>query len=763
MMILKHEHGLAASSATADRGPGGEPSLREILAVLRRRSRLILASMVVLTGLVALAGASRAPSYTAAATLMVEPRGSKVVNFEAVVQRLSENAVSVDLLAASVQTHIHLIESDENIARALDRLGPAASAEDGEEAGDGGGLAAILDSMLPPAIAQHFPPRWLASAGGPAIDERAGVATESRRSRAIARLRDDLELKQAGRSYVLSVSYTAHDPRRAVLVANTVADAYVDSQLEQKFGATRRASDWLAQEVDKLGAQLGADERAVEDYRRDQGLARGPDNARLDAQQLAILTTELVNARADSTAKTARLQRVQELRARRSPPETLAEVLGTPLVATLREQEFGLLREEAQLSQEYGDRHPRILLLRAERGKLAQRMRLEVENALQGLENELEVAHSRVTAIEASIAEAKGQSALIGKAGIELTELERKADASRSLYENFLLRLKETEQQQGIVEPEVRVVSPAEEPSTPSSLPPMLFAAAGFVVSIAVAPLLAFLAEHLDGHVRHGRQLEQLLRVRDLGLVPAVPKRRWRRRHRPPHEQIVSKPYGAFAESVRSVLGRLERATEQRPHVVLVTSSLPGEGKTTLASSLAIAATQLEKHTLLIDLDLRRPRIAQEFGFQAKAGVAEVAMGTASLDEAVYTDPRTGVDLLAVAGLRANPLAILAPGRLEALLRDVRTRYDFVVLDTPPALGVQDANSIVDQADCVLFVIRWDHTRQEAARSALQRLEAGAPKLAGAVLNLVNMQCQARLAYGDEGQYFHKYSSIYSS
>jgi capsular exopolysaccharide synthesis family protein len=265
----------------------------------------------------------------------------------------------------------------------------------------------------------------------------------------------------------------------------------------------------------------------------------------------------------------------------------------------------------------------------------------------------------------------------------------------------------------------------------------------------------------VDGRLRNGRQLRDLLGARDLGLVPVAPLAGRRRRRQPAHLQLLAKPHGAYAESVRSLFGKIQRAHHRPPQVVLLTSSLPGEGKTTLACSLAMAAGQLEKRTLLVDLDLRRPRVAEAFGLCLLDGVVEVAGGRVRLEEAVLAVPGVPVDVLGVAGPRGDPISVLLPHRLEALLSEARSRYDVIIIDTPPALGVADARTIAEHADSIVFVVRWDHTKQEAAAAALRQLDTFEPKLAGAVLNLVNLKRQAQLAYGDEGQYFNEYRRIY--
>jgi polysaccharide biosynthesis transport protein len=380
---------------------------------------------------------------------------------------------------------------------------------------------------------------------------------------------------------------------------------------------------------------------------------------------------------------------------------------------------------------------------------------------VRGLENEMEVARSREEAFLQGLKEAKGeargQSAVTGQAEVQLRALQREASADRSLYESFLVRLKEVEEQQQIIAPDVRIVSPADVPGAPSTPPPAVFALIGFTGSLVLGSILAVLLEQQDTALRNRWQVEGLLGVHGLGLVPAVDEFRSGLRN-----HFVSKSGSAYAEGVRSLFTQLHWANEGNPpKVLLVTSALPGEGKTSLAGSLALCAAQLKQSVLLIDLDLRRPAVGGFFGLELATGITEFLSGDAYFEDVVQKNEDTGVDVLAVAKVHDNPTALLVSDRLQLLLREARTRYDRIIIDSPPVLGVADAKIVAPAVDAVLFVIRWERTKRDAAQAALKELGDVSANVVGAVLNNVDMKRHAHYAYGDAGQYYMNYSRYY--
>jgi polysaccharide biosynthesis transport protein len=327
--------------------PGSGLPLRELLAILRRRRRVIVWVTTVTTTVALLIGLQATKTYTAVAQVMSEPRESRIVNVEKVAPGLPPED------SAIIETHIKLIQSRATLARAVDNLNLASDPDVAEswQASDGsvGGPVAFLAGWLPDWMADQLPERFALAAGVTAGALRPDP--DVRRAHAIDALQGGVKVAQAGRSYVLSVSYTSGRPEQAARIANGIADAYVDVQLDEKLAATRRASAWLGEQVEQLRWRVFGSELAMEEFRAANGLVDA-ERAPLDPHQLAVITNSLIDARAERSAKEARLESLRQMRRSGHGFESSAEVLSSPLILNLREREMDLLREEAQLVRE---------------------------------------------------------------------------------------------------------------------------------------------------------------------------------------------------------------------------------------------------------------------------------------------------------------------------------------------------------------------------------------------------------------------------
>ena len=570
----------------------------------------------------------------------------------------------------------------------------------------------------------------------------------------VHRLLDQLQINQNTLSYVISIDFTSTSPEQAARVANAVAELYVTRQREEKLAATTDAASWLTNRVEQLRLAVLESDRAIEEYRNEHEIVSGQLGS-LGEQELANLNLEVVTARAERAEREVRLRRAREVRSRRGGYQSLAEVMSSPVIIALRQQEAAVLQKQAQLSKEYGPLHPIMLEAAAEKDNLASKIDLEVGNIVANLENEVAVADSREQALVQALGEAKKRSEVTNRAEIELRQLERESEANRSLYESFLTRLKQLEEQLDLVRPDAKVVSLAAIPQSASFPKRKPMIVIGFTSSVVLGVLMALLRERLDTGFHTGRQLHETLGVTSFGLVPAI--RRGRRETRP-HRYVLEKPLSAYADAIRSVQKSVELSgRDGRSQIVLVTSTLPGEGKTTLALSLAASAARSGRKTVVVDVDLRHPSVAREMGQPFGPGLVEFLTGEATADEIIHVaDFQSNLHFIPVKGLTTSPVDLLESREMATLLTALRTRYHYVFLDGPPAL-VTDARAAALLADTVLYAVRWNKTKAEVASHGLEALAGSRISVAGLVLTQVNLVRQARYSYGDVSSYYGEY------
>lgn len=736
---------------------GAGIDIKDLLAILKRRRWVILSTVLLMTTLAVLVGLQITPKYTAKALVMIDPRLANVVDVEAVVQGLGTDA-------STVETQMRVIKSRDSIERVMDQLAlfddPEfnLALETDDPAGEGGPEVKVEGPFE--RLLSWVPDEWLIASG--LAEEPLPVADDAEsileREAAIEEFDDNLKVTQEGRSYVIAISFTSEDPEKAASIANAAAELYVQNQLDTKLGATSKATDWLGERLDTLREEVERAETAVEDFRAKHNLSIA-QGVSVREQRLFELNRELSTLRANYAALQAKLRLIRELRATGRGLETVPEVLNSETIVNLREREAQLLKEESELRSTFGDRHPRIQNLRAEKATLIKKINDEVERILSTIENEVAVEGTRVAAVEKEIEDLEHGTSMDRGVSIQLNQLEREAEASRQLYESFLVRYKETREQQGIIEPDSQVISVAAPPDEPSSPGPKLFGAVGFTASLMMGTLLALLLERLDSGLRSGRQVEQALELPALGLVPRL--ERLRRRQKP-HQYLLAKPLSAYAEAIRAIYTSLQLSdVDSPPKMVLITSSLPQEGKTTLALSLATFAAGSGQKVLLMDVDLRHPSVHRDLGTQPAAGLVEYMAGEKTLDEVLVYDEESGVCYLPIKRQTANPTDLLGSQKMRQLFEQLRADFDFIVVDSAPLMGVTDTKVVARMVDKVVFATQWDKTTKDTAQNALAHLREAKASVAGVVLTQVDIRRHAEYGYGDVGQYYGKYQKYY--
>lgn len=727
---------------------------RALTKIVQRHRGLILLTVLAISGLSALLAFNLTPRYTGVATVTIDPRATRLVNTEAVLEEQTQDV-------RAFETQVRLLQSRSFAQRVIDRANLLADPEFNP---------ALRPPEEPGPIAQNVQrlTEWLSGtvlAGTgfamPAATPRAPshAIGDATLEAAIGQLLGNLEVSRAGESYAISIAFTSTDPYKAATIANQIAEQYVEEQLGTKQGAAARAAQWLRGRLAELREQLLASENAIAKFRAENELI---DNkgVTLNSAQLTALHSQLIETRAQRAEKETKLNLLRRLRSEGQSFESVNEIILSPMIASLRTLQTELMRQEAQLQQEYGPRHPKIIQLNAERQKLADRLYGEIQNIISAFESEVSFLRNRERALEESLEQSKQSVAVGQRAEVQLNELQREAEATSDLYKAMLERYKKLSEQQETIEAGAEVISAAPLPRGPSFPQPKLIIAAGFTSSLVVAGLLALIAESFQTGLRSTRQIETALGVSCLSHVPQVRVKK----DCQPYHLPTRKPRSAYAEAVRAVHVGLQFAQLDRaPRVVLVTSSLPGEGKSTLALSLAAAAAASGHKTLLMDLDLRHPSIRPASSQPVTApGLVELVSGDVRLEDAVYTDPaQPNLDLITVKRSPANPSDILASQQMTQLVGKLRPRYKLIVLDTPPILGLTDTKVAMHLADAALFVVRWGKTKTEVASNGIAALRECRAPIAGAVLTQVDLEAHAKGAYGDAAAYYGTYKQYY--
>jgi capsular exopolysaccharide synthesis family protein len=429
---------------------------------------------------------------------------------------------------------------------------------------------------------------------------------------------------------------------------------------------------------------------------------------------------------------------------------------------SLRQQETELIRELSEMSSVYGENHPQMSNARAEIQSVRDKMLDEVRRIVRDLENEVSVAAAREQELQNGMARLQGEASRVDLAGVELSALEGEMATNRQLYQTFLERFRELVEQQGLQDSDARILSAAEPPGEPSHPRVMLFTLVAFAASTVLGVLLVFLIERWDSDFgfRSADETQSALGVRALALVPDLSRRET---HGVAAEDyILQKPSSAYAEALQRIRTNLFLTdADDPPKTILITSSVPLEGKSTIAASLARQSARSGLKVILIDADLRRPRLHELIGLANQNGLSEVLTGRANPEAAIKRDEKSGLDFLPAGIGVISPPDLFRSSTMKILIEETAAYYDLVIIDSPPVAAVSDSFTLSGLVDKSIYVIRWEQTPRNVALAGIrQMLDAGAD-IAGVVLSRVDFKKHARYGYADSGYYQGRYRKYY--
>ena len=698
----------------------GGLSLLQIRDFVTRQWRLValVTALAVIVGIAYLALTPR--KYTAQTDMIID---TKRVSFSQ-SELATENRIVED---ASVESEIETTKSEKVAGVVAKRL---QLTSDPEFVGSGESLKQRIFSLI-----------WsTAPTPEPSSEEiLRGV---------IGQLRANLRVTRLGRSYIEQIAYTSVDPNKAARIANAFADAYIEDQLEAKFEATRRASIWLEQRIGELRKQASDAFKEVQDFKSQHGIIIGVDGKLASDVELDQLGVSLAKARAETSQAKAKMDRIQHVLGLRPDPSKesfdipdpiVTDALSNPVITKLRQQFLDDQNKESEWRARYGVDHQAARNLRAEMAALQRAIWDEISRIAESYKSEVQIAKAQEDSIERRMNEVFQQSGSTRQSQVRLRELETAANTYRNIYETFLSRFTQSVQQQSFPSTEARVVTYASAPAGPSSPKKSLALALATLCGLSLGIAMAIARERMSRQIHTRAQLEELLGTSCLAVLPALDTKR------SPAGKAASAafqhitgvaPFSATAEALRY----LKVAIDLHPKggkVVGMVSALPGEGKTTVAASLADFLARSGNRTLLVDADLRNPSLSRMLGYADAPGLLDVVANQTPFDDLVITDSKHKFDFLPSATRikPSNSSDILSSPAMKQLLKSVKSKYDYVLIDLPPILPVVDVKATAHLFEAFLLIVEWGATSTDEVVKAVGTSSIMSERLLGAVLN----------------------------
>lgn len=699
--------------------------LRDIVSFLWREWLFIVSILAATVTIGTVTLLRQTPLYTASAEILLDSRRDKLSD-------PVQNDLTVNL--AEVENQMEVIRSTALLRRVVDKEHlapredvPPASPRSREMAQED--IAEL--SQLPPATTRGVQ----ALKGGLAVTRSKG--------------------------HLITVSFTSPDPQRAARIANAIAAAYIVDKLDTRYEGAKRAAAWLTERIADLRGQVRESERAVQDFREKNNLQPGTANLTLNQQQLADLNARLVAARAELAEKKARVDLLKTIDDKGGDVQRLLpDMINSPLVATLRNQLASVNQRESDLMSRYGGGHPLVVNVRSEKRDIERSLSAEIAKLAANVRNEYEIAKARADSLDESLREVTGQVGSNSGAVITLRELERTVEVNRTLFEEFLKKAKITEEQSTFELRDARIITPALPPDAPSH--PNKTRSMTIVVMIGLFLGIggALCKELLNSGFTTPKEIEDLLEVPLLSSIPTMNEGALVADGKPiriPQLPIV-KPLGPFSESIRAVRSGIQMSdVDHPPSVIQVTSTVPGEGKTTIALSIASSTAASGLRVLYIDADMRRPSGSTILTDRRDVGLVDLLLGQTDVQTAIKLSEDFKFWYLPAGSRTQSPMDLLNSDRMKSLIESLKKSFDFIVVDSPPVGPVVDAVAISHLVDKVVYAVRWSATAREMVRHSIEKVSAD-KKVAGVVFNQVNAKRAQK--YGKHA-YSHYYGSRY--
>ncbi|MFK8068867.1 MAG: GumC family protein [Gammaproteobacteria bacterium] len=782
--------------------------LQHYLRVLRKHKLLIFLFSFVVTSLAAYYAYSATPIYQSTSTLLIESQGNNLVQFEELVGLDTENQDYYQTqfeilrsrgLAVRVVEHMGLwnhpelsgaarlaekqaLQQDTTlepraektgiqgyIEKATDFLSGVSDSEGSLSGNQASGIATVLLEPISPEVdsangsvmpQQNFDATDAFGSSIP-IASDMGMSNVDRnlsveRQSVVNSFMSKLTIAPVRRTSLVHISFESENPKFAARVANAVGEQYIESYLDAKLELTTKASTWLNERLADLKGVLEESENRLITFKQANGLVDVDGSVgRLNEQELLLTTAELAQARSDLAAQEDLYREVQLLQGQPLLLDSLPAIQADPLVQGAKIEQGQAQRSLDELRNRYGDRHPRVVDAKSQLATINNTLLGHLDRVSASVSKDFQLARQRVASIESKLASGKQEIQLLGTKKFELDELQREVETNRDIYNTFFSRITEAKSADGLESANARVSDPAVPAITPIKPKKGLIIALAAIASLVLSMLMAILYEQMDDTVKGTSDVEDKLGMKLLGILPLVKGGMFAKaRSLPLDPTQIPDRQGRFAESVATIRTAVSLDDGDRPRkVIAITSSVPGEGKSSTSINLAYSMGQLER-VLIVDCDMRRPTIAKSAGLDKNVpGLSNLIMRTATARECIKRDVfGGGVDILPSGPIPDQPLELLSSKRFEKIIAQLAKHYDRIIFDCAPTQAVSDALVISRLTDGMIYCVKSHDTSLDLIRRGIQRLKQANANIAGVIITQVDID--KITSYG--GDYYYQ-------
>jgi polysaccharide biosynthesis transport protein len=585
--------------------------------------------------------------------------------------------------------------------------------------------------------------------GGSGAERLTG---DARAAEVASRVQRGLSVRRDRLTYVIDVAFTAKNANKSANVANAFAEAYLDTKVGSRVGTAERQAAFFRRQLSQLAAEVRAADTAVAQYRAAHGITEGTGSSTIVDQQIAPLSTQIATAEAAAAEARSNLNAARAQIAS-GGLDSVAEVRSSPVISDLRRQRAEVLRNLGEIQSRYGEKHPESIKVREQLAGLDTQIRAEAQRAVSSLEAAARAADAQVASLRGSLRGLQREQARDTRAGVQAQSLEQDAATKRAQYEKLSQMSLESTQGARSQIASASIIDRATPPTRPSWPNRPLLLALALLVALSVGFATIVVQQMLVSGLRSTEDFRGRFGLPVLAAVPQIKGKA------SPAELIVERPTSMFAEALRIARASIlaSRGGETPPKVIAITSSLPHEGKTTTSLAFARVLALQGARTVLVDCDVRRASLRLLTPGGSSAGLVELLAGSAGLEQAAAPDAIPGLDTIIVREPHFSADDAFAGQTMERLLDELRRRYDLVVLDLPPIIGLADGRYLAGLADAVVMAVKWDATPMNAVETSMGHLQGDGSRVVGAIYTMVDPLSEA----GGGLYYSRKYAKYY--